>query len=127
MATEGPLIHDGSQTVADSSLTGNINQQFLAVKATGNRTSGLANTGGEAITGILQNQPSLGQAVDIGILGVSKAQIGTGGVTADDQLQTEAATAKLITKSSTNAVVAIAVETAAAGTIGTVRLVAPAG
>jgi len=127
MATEGPLIHDGSQTVADASLTGAAAQQFLAVKATGSRTTGLAAAGGEAITGILQNTPSLGQAVDIGILGITKAQIGTGGVTADDQLMVEVTTSKLVTKTSTNVVVGIAIETAAAGTIGTVRLVAPAG
>jgi hypothetical protein len=50
-----------------------------------------------------------------------------GGFTAGDSLQTETGTGKLITKTSTNTIVAVAIETCAADEIGLVRVLASAG
>lgn len=123
MATEGPLLHDGGQRVAASDLSA---KQFYAVQqTTTSREVDLASAA-TAISGILQNTPLAGQAADIGFVGVSKAQIGTGGVTAGDALEVESSTGKLITKTS-GVQVATAIEDAAAGSIGTVMLTAPAG
>ncbi len=96
MATESPLIHDGSQTVlstaADarrSSITGstlpgpNGSGQFLVVQlsTTVDRTVTVASTAPGVypapVYGILQNTPGPGQAADVGIFGVSKAVTGS--------------------------------------------------
>jgi len=119
MATEGPLFHDGAQTTAAS---GDLAaSQFYAVKLTGARVVDLASAGGEPIYGILQNTPLAGQAADIGILGVSKAAAGAA-FAAGAQLMTDT-TGRLITATSTNHRVAVALEAAgAAGQIVTVAL-----
>jgi hypothetical protein len=125
MTTEGTKLSEGGNLIANADLSA---KQFYAVKqTTTGRKVDLASTGGEAITGILQNAPVAGDAVDVCFDGFCKALIGTGGVTAGDALQTEAATGKLITQSSTNAKVAVAHETAAAGVIALVRVVPTAG
>jgi hypothetical protein len=126
MATDSPLIHDGSHTTAAADLSAATNQ-FRAVKLTAAQAVNLASTGGEAIYGILQNTPASGQPADVGIFGISKALIGVGGVTAGDTLQTETATGKLITKSSTNTVVGIALTTNAAGELCTIKVIPTAG
>jgi len=118
MATSGMQLQDGGNRVAAADLSA---KQYFAVKQTTTpRQVNLASTGGEAIAGILLNTPTQGQATIICQRGVCQAQIGTNGVTAGDQLMTEAGTAKLVTKTSTNVVVAVAIDTAAAGVVGTV-------
>lgn len=118
MATEGPLLHDGSQTTAAVDLSA---AQFKAVKITAARAVNLANTGGEAIYGILQNKPTAGQAADVGFVGVSKAVAGAA-VNAGDYLMTDTS-ARMITATSTNHRVAQALEAASgAGQIITVML-----
>lgn len=120
MATSGAQLLDGGNRTANADLSA---AQYCAVKQTTTpRAVALASTGGEAIAGILQNSPTSGLVAIICQRGITQAQIGTGGVTAGDQLQTEAATGKLITKTSTNAVVGVAIETVAAGGVGTVDL-----
>lgn len=92
MATESPLIHDGGQnvlsTAADfrnSAITGttlagpNGSGQFLAVvfSTTVDRTiNGASTAAGTRIYGICQNKPRAGEAIDVGILGVSKCVAG---------------------------------------------------
>lgn len=126
MATESPLLHDGSQTTAAADLSAAANQ-YLAVKLTGSRVVNLASTGGENIYGILQNLPALADAADVGIFGVSKARIGAAGCAAGDSLMTEAATAKLVTKTSTNVVVAVALEAGVSGDIISVKIIPTPG
>ncbi len=96
MATESPLLHDGSQNVLSTtqdarrtSITGstmggpNGSGQFLCVvqSTTNDRTvliastAPSANVGLNAIYGILQNTPGPGQAADVGIFGISKAVV----------------------------------------------------
>ena len=93
MATESPLLHDGSQnvlstaqdarrtTITGSTLAGpNGSGQFLCVtqSTTVDRTVGVASTaptanvGNNNIYGILQNTPGPGQAADVGIFGITK-------------------------------------------------------
>lgn len=118
MATEGPLIHDGSQTTAAADLSAN---QFYCVKITAARAVNLASTGGEAIYGVLQNKPTSGQAADVGIQGITKAAAGAA-FAAAAYLMTDS-TGRLITATSTNHRVAQALEAAGgAGVIATVVL-----
>jgi hypothetical protein len=125
MSTYGTGLTEGGNLVAGADLSA---LQFTAVKLNGTaRQVASANTGGEAITGILQNTPKSGEAVEVTYDGFTKAKAGTGGFAAGNLLQTEAATGKLIVKTSTNTVVAIACETCAAGEIGLVRVVPTAG
>ena len=125
MSTFGTGLTEGGNLVANSDLS---TKQFCAIKQTStSRAVDLASTGGEAITGILQNTPSAGDAVEVTYEGFTKALAGTGGWTAGQQLQTEASTAAFIVKTSTNTVVAVAIETVSAGNIGLVRVVPTAG
>lgn len=95
--------------------------QFLAVKVTASRAVNLANTGGEAVVGILQNQPTSGQAADVGFIGVSKLVAGAA-FAAGVELMTDTS-ARGITATSTNHRFAIALEAAtAAGQIVTVLI-----
>ncbi len=125
MSTYGTGLTEGGNLVAAADLS---TKQFCAVKQTTTpRQLALAATGGEAITGVLLNAPSTGQAVEVCYAGFTKALAGTGGFTAGDALQTEASTGKLITRTSTNAIVAVAIETVSAGQIGLVRVLSTAG
>lgn len=125
MSTFGKNLTEGGNYTANVDLS---TYQFRAIKQTATaRQLGLASTGGEAITGILQNTPKAGEAVEVTFAGLTKALAGTGGFTAGQQLQTEAATGKLIAQTSTNKVVAVAVESANAGEIALVRVVDTAG
>ena len=133
MATEGPLRHDGSQTTANSDMSGpspgtgsNLSGQlssgqFLAVKIVGSRLVDLATSGGEAIYGIVQNKPATGQAADVGIGDITKAVAG-GVVTAGNFLMTNTS-AQLIVATGTNNRVAQAIESAVTGAIFTVAIV----
>lgn len=87
MATEGPMLHDGSQTTAGADLSA---KQFFAVKlsTSTDRTVALASTGGEVIYGILQNKPTSGQAADVCIFGLTKCFAGAA-VTRGDLLTTD--------------------------------------
>ena len=128
MATEGPLIHDGSQTTAESDLSTAItgqdsSGQFLAVKISGARLVDLATTAGESIYGILQNKPAVGQAADVGIMGVSKAMVG--GTVAAGAYLTPNTAGRFILAATTAARVAVALEAGVAGNIITVAI-APA-
>jgi hypothetical protein len=94
MATESPLIHDGSQTTLStafdarrSSITGstlpgpNGSGQFLlvALSTQADRQVRLTSTSTADLQayGILQGTPGPGQAADVGIFGISKAVAGT--------------------------------------------------
>lgn len=90
MATESPLLHDGSHTVAGGDFRNSTNSgtthagqngspQFQAVRLStvAENTVLLCTAAGQAIYGILQNKPYTGEAADVGIFGVSKAVAGT--------------------------------------------------
>lgn len=88
MATETPLIHDGSQTTASADLS--TTGQFLAVTISGSRTVNLATSSTTGpIYGVLQNNPTSGQAADVGIAGISKMVAGAA-ITAGAELMINA-------------------------------------
>jgi len=84
MATEGPFMGDGAQTVAaanywnpTSKLYGyNGSGQFLGVKISASRTVALQTAAGGPIYGVLQNSPDIGQAADVILFGISKVVAG---------------------------------------------------
>lgn len=102
MATESPLIHDGSQTVAGSDFRNSTysgstrlgpsgSAQFSAVRLStvADRTVLGCTVSGQQIYGILQNKPAIGEAADVGIFGVSKMVCGTTSFTAGQKLQAD--------------------------------------
>jgi hypothetical protein len=64
------------------------------------------------------NKPTSGQAAEVCTFGATKAVAGSGGWTAGDTLETEVSTGKLVTQTTGNNPVAIAMETVSAGDIG---------
>jgi hypothetical protein len=126
MSTESPLIHDGAQTTAAVDMTTGFNGpsstgQYLGVTISGPRIVRVNTSIGTNIYGILQNKPALGQACDVGILGVSKAVAGAA-VSGGDRLCIDAS-GRFITASTSYHQVAVAIESAAAtGVIFTVAL-----
>lgn len=123
MATDTPMIRDGSATTASADLS---SKQFYAVALSGSRTVNLASTGGK-IYGILQNKPTSGQAADVCIFGITKALAGSGGWTAGNSLKVDASGSLIATSSGDANVVAVAVETASAGDIATIKVIPTAG
>lgn len=120
MATSGAQLVDGGNRVAGANLSSN---QYCAVKqSTTARQVVLASTGGEAIAGVLQNSPASGQVAIIAQRGITQAQVGTAGFAAGDQLMTETSTGKFVTKTSTNAVVGVAIEAGVSGSVATIDL-----
>ena len=120
MALQDPGLDIGYViAAADYSTVG----QFKAVKVatTAALTVTLANTGGESILGILQNNPTTAAAADVRFTGISKGLI-NGTVTAGDKLMTDT-TAAFITATTTNIAVAVALESGVPSTLITVALI----
>ena len=121
MATEGPLIHDGSQCVATSNYGKGVvglagpgsSGQFLAVYINASRSVGICATAGAEAYGILQNDPPSGAAADVGILGVTKAVAGSNAITAGGNLATDAS-GRLVAATGTQNVIAVAIEASSA-------------
>lgn len=84
MATEGPLVHDGSQTTAYANyynpsvaLAGpGGSAQFLGMTLQATRVVQLQTTVGGLCYGVLQNMPAAGDAADVGLFGISKVVAG---------------------------------------------------
>jgi hypothetical protein len=90
MATEGFLLHDGTQTIAAANYGNNQSLagpggsgQFLGavLSQSADRTSVLASVAGQQIYGVIQNKPATGDAVDVALFGVTKAVAAAAGVT----------------------------------------------
>lgn len=141
MATEGPLLHDGSQCVAAANYGNGANLagtntggttggstgsgQFLSVQVTAARTVTVTPTAnsGQAIYGILQNKPAAAQVADVGFIGVTKAVADSAGVTAGNFLMASSNTAGcMMAWTTTHYAVGIALETAAAGQVFSMML-----
>ena len=87
---------------------------FVAVNSSGQLA--LPSAGGDA-DGILQDKPNAAAvAGEVGILGVSKLVVGTGGVTAGDLLATDV-NGKAVTATTGNKILGRALVTGAAGVI----------
>jgi hypothetical protein len=123
MSTSGTGLSEGGNLVANSDLS---SSQFLAVKQTATgRAVDLANTGGENITGILQNNPVAAAAAEVCYTGFCKAKLGAT-VAAGAALMTDTS-GRLITQTSTNAKVAVAHEAGVVNQIVLVRVVGTPG
>lgn len=74
------------------SLTANGDQSANQYKFVKYSASGVevCDTAGEAAIGVLQNKPTAGQVCEIGFSGVSKVTVGTGGITAGNNVQSDA-------------------------------------
>jgi hypothetical protein len=133
MATESPLIHDGSQTTAvanygnSSSYSGSSagysgpqgSAQYLAVYISASRVVTLVAAIGAKIYGILQNKPNIGAAADVGVLGPGKCVAG-GTIAAGVPLMTDTS-GRLIawTSGSGYAQVGYSIESAVVGQVFT--------
>lgn len=139
MATESPLIHDGSQSVLstgfdfrNSTLTGstlagpNGSGQFLLVTFSTGRTlqpftSTMLNLSSvQTVYGVCQNKPRAGDAVDVGIFGVTKMVSGSTAITGGTLLQPSSTTSGVVVPfaGGNGRAVAIAIENA--GSVGQV-------
>lgn len=113
--TESPLIHDGSQNILstafdfrNSTLTGstlagpNGSGQFLGVFVSAARTISLCSTTFLNLStvsvfyGICQNKPRPGDAVDVGIFGVTKMVCGSTSITPGTALQMSSTNAGVV-------------------------------
>lgn len=133
MATESPLIRDGGQTTASanfynpgSPLPGvGGSGQFLAValSSTADRQVVIASAAGQKIYGILQNKPNTGEAADVGLVGVTKAMVGSAGVTHGSPVMVDATGAVTNwTSTSNKAQIGYALETGVSTQIATIYL-----
>lgn len=132
MATEGPLVHDGSQCQANANyynpgvaLFGvNGSGQFLAVAISASRTISIASSVTVPVYGILQNTPMAGDAADVGIMGISKAVAGAA-ITAGAELMIDSS-GRLIPWVTAAFKVGIAIESAGAlGVVFTMMIYPP--
>lgn len=132
MATDSPLIRDGSQTTAfanyynpASALLGvNGSAQFLAVSLQAARVVQITPNQTTPFYGILQNTPLAGEAADVGIVGITKAVAGAA-ITFGQTLMcgTSTTLGQLIPYTSSAIRVGIALEAASAqGVVFTVLL-----
>jgi hypothetical protein len=101
MATESPLLHDGSQFTANSNygnstsgLGNGGSAQFQFVAITASRVLSLATSTGQACYGVLQNKPAAAAACDVGIWGISKVVAGAA-ITAGAKLMTNSSGAAI--------------------------------
>lgn len=121
MGYEIPVLKPGTLLAAADLST----YQFRCLKMTTTDNTVNLSGAGEAAIGILQNQPTSGQSVEIELLGVSKAVFGAT-VVAGDLLMSDA-TGRLIPHTGVNAQVAIALEGGSVNAVGTVALLGRSG
>lgn len=97
---------------AASDLSGS---QYRFVVVTAEHTIGSPSASGDKALGVLQNKPdgsTVNEAATVGVLGISKVEVGTGGVTAGDEVTTDA-DGKAITAASGNNIAGVALATGA--------------
>lgn len=103
---EVPLFKPGVfQAGAD--LSGD---QFLAMKLDADGDVSRQASAGAAVIGILQNKPVENEAVEMEMAGICKAMIGDTVTNAFTELMVEATTGRLVPATSTNLVVAYALQ-----------------
>lgn len=100
MAVDTPLIHDGSLMTAFANYYNPVvpllgaggSGQFLAMTLQASKVLQVQTVLGGAMYGILQNTPMATEACDVGVLGITKAIAGLGGVTFGTELMVGATT-----------------------------------
>lgn len=106
---------------APGSASPNYGQQYRFVKVTGSHTAGLSTAGGDVSVGVLQNKPQReGAAATVATHGISMVFVGTGGVTAGDEVEADANGAAVTQSAGTT--LGVAIEDGAAGELAPVLL-----
>jgi hypothetical protein len=85
-------------------------KQYYCVKLNSSGKAVLASVAGESVVGILNNKPTSGVAAQIMAQGVSKAIVGTAGVTANSPVAVDANGA-IVNAAGSDVVVGVALET----------------
>lgn len=98
--------------------------KFCAVDVNSSAQAVLPTAGGRAI-GVVQNNPALGQPATVVQTGITKAKVGTGGITAGQNVQA-LADGTFTAAVSTKYAIGIALQTGVAGTLVAV-LLTPSG
>src|ERR1043165_6933501 len=99
-------------------------KQYYCVKLNSSGKAVLASVAGESVVGILNNKPTSGVAAQIMAQGVSKAIVGTAGVTANSPVAVDANGA-IVNAAGSDVVVGVALETGTLAQLVPV-LIAPA-
>lgn len=74
MATESPIVRDGSQCTAVVDLS---SYKYYLLQIVGSKQLGLMTGGtGQVFYGVLQNTPMAGEACDVAIMGITKVVAG---------------------------------------------------
>ena len=115
MAIEHDL--DNISRVAGADLS---SAQFKFVESNSSGTVTVTNAAGEYVLGVLQNNPTSGNAATVAVGGISKVVLG-GNVTINDSIATDNA-GKAVAASTGNKIVGIAIKGGASGEIGSVLL-----
>ena len=133
MATEGVLLHDGTQCVAAANYSntaallgqGGSAQFYLVGLTAAGRTVAIASVAGQACYGVLQNKPTLGAPADVGVIGPSKVLAG-GTIAAGAKIMASAAgVAVAWVAGAGNQQVGVAIEAAVNGQIFTAYIFGP--
>jgi len=114
MATQGNQIRETMTAGADLSA-----KQWTFVKMNTTDRTVISATDGDAAMGVLINDPESGEAATVVTHGRVIVEVGTGGLTAGDNVASDAS-GEAITAASTDIVVGQALEDAAAGTRATI-------
>lgn len=120
MATEAPLLrHTQCVAAANYSITAGLDGpngagQFLFVNISAARTVAVVATSATVIHGVLQNDPTLGQAADVGFMGVTKVVAGAAISAGAGLMSDTAGRAITATTAGTNPVAGWAIEAATA-------------
>lgn len=95
--------------------------QYTGVDVEANTGQAVTAGAGTRAIGVVQNKPDDGHSATIVCSGVTKMVVGTGGITAGDDVATDA-DGKAVTGGTGDLSIGIALKTNAAGTLGTVLL-----
>lgn len=119
MATQGNQIRESMIAGADLSA-----KQWTFVKMNTTDRTVISATDGQAAFGVLINDPESGGAATVVTYGRVIVEVGTGGLTAGDNVASDA-NGEAITAATGDVIVGVALEDAAAGTRATIDFVRP--
>lgn len=101
-------------------------KQYFIVDVTADKQVNLASSAGQAVMGVLQNDPISGAAAIVRTGGVSKVEVGTGGLSAGDLVQANA-NGEAIAAATGDYTVGMCLIGAAAGEVATILVSPSAG
>ena len=101
-------------------------KQYFIVDVSADKAVNLASSAGQAVLGVLQNDPVSGATALVRTSGVSKVEVGTGGLAAGDLVQANA-NGEAIAAASGDYTVGMCLIGAAAGELATIKVTPSAG